>query len=154
MMKVKIFFIMIILSLNLHAFIQESEIFKFLGGNMFTSSFIFGQMIENKVKRNQMKKMVRVRCTISGVYSTDPGGSTYKDAKGKSRPSPPIGLVLYVTNCSRASGLGSSKTNLAALYILGRDIIPRYTSLRSGNIRVFSRIAAVDRKKSVVGFIY
>ena len=49
----------------------QEELFRILGGNDTTSSYVFSRIIGNKVKEKKLVKIEKVRCRITDKYYLD-----------------------------------------------------------------------------------
>ena len=123
----------------------QEELFRILGGNDTTSSYVFSRIIGNKVKEKKLVKIEKVRCRITDKY--------YLDTTKKGRDKSYNVLYLRVTDCARQSGFGAKDLPLVSIYVLGKDSFVRYERLGPGRVVLFSQVA-VPSKKNLIGYAY
>ena len=147
----KIIFLMLFLSVSI-TFGEDSsavftkyqeDLFRVIGGNENTSSYVFSRIIEKKVKERKLVKIEKIRCNIKDKKFLNTTSSHKKYNV----------LFLSVTDCVRQSGLGGKKLNLVSIYIFGRDSFVRYDRLSQGRVVLFSQIA-LPNKRSIIGYAY
>lgn len=147
----KILFLMLFLSVSI-TFGEDSsavftkyqeDLFRAIGGNENTSSYVFSRIIEKKVKERKLVKIEKVRCRIvdKKLLNTTSRNKKYNV------------LYLSVTDCVRQSGLSGKKINVMSIYVFGRDSFVRYERLNSGRVVLFSQLA-LPNKKSYIGYAY
>lgn len=121
----------------------QEDLFRVLGGNENTSSYVFSRIIERRVKERKLIKIEKVRCRIENkrLLNTTSSHKKYNV------------LFLSVNDCVRQSGLGGKKLNLVSIYVFGRDSFVRYDRLSQGRVVLFSQIA-LPNKRSLIGYAY
>lgn len=147
----KILFLMLFLSVSI-TFGEDSsavftkyqeDLFRAIGGNENTSSYVFSRIIERNVKEKKLVKIEKVRCRIVDKKLLN---TTSKNKKYNV-------LYLSVNDCVRQSGLSGKKINVMSIYVFGRDSFVRYERLNSGRVVLFSQLA-LPNKKSYIGYAY
>lgn len=147
----KMIFLMLFLSMSI-TFGEDSsavftkyqeDLFRAIGGNENTSSYVFSRIIERNVKEKKLVKIEKVRCRIVDKKLLN---TTSKNKKYNV-------LYLSVNDCVRQSGLSGKKINVMSIYVFGRDSFVRYERLNSGRVVLFSQLA-LPNKKSYIGYAY
>ena len=147
----KMIFLMLFLSMSI-TFGEDSsavftkyqeDLFRAIGGNENTSSYVFSRIIERNVKEKKLVKVEKVRCRIvdKKLLNTTSRNKKYNV------------LYLSVNDCVRQSGLSGKKINVMSIYVFGRDSFVRYERLNSGRVVLFSQLA-LPNKKSYIGYAY
>ena len=147
----KMIFLMLFLSMSI-TFGEDSsavftkyqeDLFRAIGGNENTSSYVFSRIIERNVKEKKLVKIEKVRCRIvdKRLLNTTSRNKKYNV------------LYLSVNDCVRQSGLSGKKINVMSIYVFGRDSFVRYERLNSGRVVLFSQLA-LPNKKSYIGYAY
>lgn len=147
----KMIFLMLFLSMSI-TFGEDSsavftkyqeDLFRAIGGNENTSSYVFSRIIERNVKEKKLVKIEKVRCRIvdKKLLNTTSRNKKYNV------------LYLSVNDCVRQSGLSGKKINVMSIYVFGRDSFVRYERLNSGRVVLFSQLA-LPNKKSYIGYAY
>lgn len=121
----------------------QEDLFRVLGGNESTSSYVFSRIIERKVKEKRLHKIEKVRCRINDKYLLN---STSKKKNYNV-------MYLSVSGCVKQSGFGGKDLNIVSIYIFGKDAFVRYERLAPGRVVLFSQIA-VPGKRNLIGYAY